>query len=90
MSTAKKAPARPGRAGKGPKAPELVNHRDVATRLGITTQNIRRWVASGEFPEPHSVLASLWFYREDHVRAFLETGKWPDGAKFKRRGGGEE
>jgi predicted DNA-binding transcriptional regulator AlpA len=66
------------------RAPELINHRKVADMLGITTKNIRRWVAKGSFPEPHSVIETVWLYRSDQVRTFLATGKWPEGTKFKR------
>jgi hypothetical protein len=84
-----KAPARTGRAGKE-KEPRLIKMREVAAMLGITTQNIRRWVANGSWPEPHSAVATTWLYRADHIKTFVETGKWPDGVKFKRRRGGEE
>jgi predicted DNA-binding transcriptional regulator AlpA len=68
---------------KTTKTPILINHREVAAMLGMTPQNIRRWVAMGSFPEPHSIIESLWFYRTNVVRAFVDTGKWPEGTKFR-------
>lgn len=93
MSTAKaprkpKSPARTGRAGKAKvkfdDLPDLITHRLVADKLGITPDTLREWVTKGTFPEPHSHFEQTWLYRVDLIRAFLETGKWPDEAKFRR------
>jgi hypothetical protein len=75
---------------KTTKAPILIKHRRVAAMLGISTQNIREWVAKGTFPEPHSHFEQTWLYRVDQVEAFIKTGKWPEGTRFKRRRWGEE
>jgi hypothetical protein len=89
MAAKKRAPARSGRAGKArdklADLPDLIPHAMVAEKFGITTTTLRNWVASGEFPEPHSTLAQTWLYRVDFIRAFLETGRWPEGVKFKRQ-----
>lgn len=65
--------------------PDLIPHRLVAKKLGITTDTLREWVGKGTFPEPHSFFEQTWLYRVDLIQAFLETGKWPECAKFKRR-----
>jgi hypothetical protein len=82
----RKAP-RTGRAGVASRKiddlADLIPHRLVAAKLGVTTDTLREWVGKGDFPEPHSIFQQTWLYRVDHVRAFLETGKWPDGTKFK-------
>jgi hypothetical protein len=88
MATRKKrAPARSGRAGKArgklADLPDLITHRLVADKLGVTTDTLREWVAKGVFPEPHSIFEQTWLYRGDFIRAFLETGRWPDGARFR-------
>ena len=69
--------------------PDLVPHWVVAEKLGITTDSLRDWVAGGNFPEPHSVCVQTWFYRVDLVRAYLETGRWPEGTKFRRQDRGQ-
>jgi hypothetical protein len=63
--------------------PDLITHRDVAEKLGITTNNLRDWVAKGTFPVPHSRVEKTWLYRLDLVRAYIETGRWPPEAKFR-------
>jgi predicted site-specific integrase-resolvase len=88
MTTRTNAPARVDRAGQG-RGPELITHRKVAGLLGISCRDIRRWVAKGSFPMPHASVEVTWFYREDVIRAFLETGKWPEGVRFQRTRGGE-
>ena len=82
-----------GRAGKAKVKleglPDLIPHRLVADKLGITPDTLRDWVTKGTFPEPHSHFEHTWLYRVDFIRAFLETGRWPEGAKFQRRRWGE-
>lgn len=88
MATKTKAPARTGRAGKArvklADLPDLIPHTFVAEKIGVSSTALRNWVASGEFPEPHSVLGQTWMYRVDTIRPYLETGRWPDGTRFKR------
>lgn len=98
MSTAKvprkpRAPARTKRAGKArdkiDDLPDLIPHRLLADKLGVTPRTLRDWVTNGAFPEPHSHFEQTWLYRVDLIRAFLDTGKWPDGTRFQRTRGGE-
>jgi hypothetical protein len=78
---------RPTRARKAGRkiddVPGTITHRKVAEKLGITPETLRRWCLKGTFPEPHSVFEHIWLYREDVIRAFLDTGEWPAGTKFK-------
>lgn len=82
-----KAAPRAGRAGKAriklDDLPDLIPHRLVADKLGISPDSLRDWVAAGTFPEPHSTIERTWFYRVDLVRAYLTTGEWPEGTKFR-------
>jgi hypothetical protein len=64
-------------------SPKWITHREVAGLVSIDTETLRDWVATGEWPEPISVVRQTWFYRADVVERFLETGVWPEGTKFK-------
>jgi predicted DNA-binding transcriptional regulator AlpA len=64
--------------------PNMITHRDVAEKMGISTETLREWVESSEFPIPHSVIRQTFFYRLDIIQVFLETGKWPTEVKFRR------
>jgi hypothetical protein len=79
---------RPTRARKAGRkiddVPGTITHRKVAEKLGITPETLRKWCIKGAFPRPLAVIESIWLYREDHVRAFLETGEWPEGVAFNR------
>lgn len=64
--------------------PRLITHRIVARLCGIDTSMLRDCVARGTFPEPHSILGErTWLYRADYVEHYIETTRWPEGAKFK-------
>jgi hypothetical protein len=88
MAAKTKTHASPDSAGKARSKlggfPGLIPHRQVAALLGITPNAIRKWVAKGAFPVPHSIFEQTWLYRVDVVRVFLDTGKWPEGTKFNR------
>jgi excisionase family DNA binding protein len=64
--------------------PGTITIRQLADTLGVSVDAIKDWVGRGEFPEPHSIFGRTWLYRLDYVRAFLETGRWPAGVRFKR------
>lgn len=64
--------------------PKLVPHRKVAEWLSIDPETLRRWVARGEFPEPHSTIAQTWFYPLAQIEHYLQHGRWPEGTRFKR------
>jgi hypothetical protein len=76
------------RAGKGRRKldglPDLLPHRAVAEKMGVSPEVLRDWVARGVFPEPHSAFEHTWLYRADLIREWLETGAWPEGVKFRR------
>jgi hypothetical protein len=84
----KRAPAREGRAGKAREKlvdlPDLIPHTFVAAKLGVSTTILRAWVAEGEVPKPHCMIKHTWFYRLDMIRVYRETGRWPDGTKFRQ------
>ncbi len=64
-------------------SPQLVNHREVAKKFGVSPSVIRRWVQTREFPTPHVVIARTWFYKADVIDHKLRTGNWPSGVKFR-------
>jgi hypothetical protein len=78
---------RTGRAGdaleKLADLPDLITHRLVADKLGVTPDALRDWVYAGVFPEPHSVIERTWLYPIGPIRVFLATGAWPKGTKFR-------
>lgn len=61
----------------------LLTHRTVAQLCDCDTETIRDWVAIGEFPEPRAIIKNTWFYDADMIETWIETGRWPEGAKFK-------
>jgi hypothetical protein len=61
----------------------LLTHRTVATMCDVDTETIREWVATGEWPEPHSVVRQTWFYAAEAIEHFIKTGGWPEGTRFK-------
>ena len=82
-----KKPPRSGRSGVAlgqlEEYSNLIPHRLVADKLGVTPDALRDWVIAGMFPEPHSVIERTWLYPVDDFRFFLENGRWPDGTKFR-------
>jgi hypothetical protein len=62
--------------------PRLLTHRQVAELFQVTPAGLRRWVAKGEFPRPHSIICQTWFYREDMIAHRIKTGEWPEDAEF--------
>ncbi len=64
--------------------PRLMTHRQVAEVFQVTPAGLRKWVARGEFPCPHSIIVQTWYYREDIVAHRIKTGQWPEGLRFIR------
>ncbi len=64
---------------------DLIPHRIVADKLGVTPDTLRGWVDLGSFPLPHAVIERTCLYSVELIRQFLENGTWPEGTKF---GGG--
>lgn len=64
--------------------PRLMTHRQVADHFQVTPAGLRRWVAKGEFPCPHSIISQTWYYREDVIAHRVKTGQWPQGVEFIR------
>ena len=61
-----------------------IRHVEVAQHFRVTVPGLRRWVAKGEFPIPHSTIAQTWYYQESVIRHRMLTGEWPEGVKFIR------
>jgi hypothetical protein len=65
-----------------------MTHRTVARLCDLDTETLRKWVAKGRWPEPHSIIEQTWFYPTDLIHHYIHTGGWPEGTKF-REGMGE-
>jgi hypothetical protein len=65
----------------------LLTHRSIARLCDVDTETIREWVARGEWPEPHAIVERTWFYPAEAVNCFLDTGRWPEGMRFKAGSG---
>jgi hypothetical protein len=63
-------------------SPQLVTHRAVAEKFGITPAALRKWVRGREFPTPHIVIGRTWFYKAEIIDHKLRTGTWLPGVKF--------
>lgn len=61
----------------------LMSHIALAALVGLKPRTLRRRVAAGEWPEPHSIVGWTWLYRADQVEHYIETGAWPEGTRFK-------
>jgi hypothetical protein len=62
---------------------QLIKHVLIAKALGIDAATLRRWVADGLFPEPHSDFGATWLYDRELIDHFLASGKWPAETKFR-------
>jgi predicted DNA-binding transcriptional regulator AlpA len=83
MSTGAGAKKPRRRKGRGlEESPQLVTVRDVAAKFGVTPACIRAWVKDREFPRPHLVIGTTWFYRADAIDQKLRTGTWPANVKL--------
>jgi hypothetical protein len=58
--------------------PKLICHRDVARLLGVSTTLLRRWIARGVFPQPHSAIEETLFYPKHQIDHYVTHGEWPD------------
>lgn len=65
------------------RTPQLLTHRSVATLMDIEASTVRKWVASGRFPEPVAVIGKTWFYDADVIHFYLKHHRWPDGVQFR-------
>jgi hypothetical protein len=61
----------------------LMTHRTVARLCDLDTETLRKWVANGVWPEPHSIIQQTWFYPSDVILFFVQNGTWPEGTKFR-------
>ncbi len=61
---------------------QLINHRRVAEWWDVQPKTIRRWVAIGTFPVPHSEQGTYLFFDRSIIEHRLKTGLWPAGTKF--------
>jgi hypothetical protein len=69
-------------------APELVTHKAVAKRIGVTTETLRRWVRLGVWPRPHAIVANTWLFESWRIDHYVASGKWPHDTKFRGYNGG--
>lgn len=63
--------------------PEMVRHIEVAARLGIDTETLRKWIGRGSWPLPHATIEQTLFFRRDLIDHFFAKGEWLDTARFK-------
>jgi hypothetical protein len=73
--------------------PRLLNHRTVARLVDVPTGTLLDWIGKGVWPEPHAIVERTWFFVADQVEAWLATGTWPPGTRFRAgvgRGRGED
>lgn len=63
--------------------PVLITHRHVALMCDMTTETLRRRVGRGTWPEPHSIVERMWYYRRTDIQAYIDTGEWPPTMRFK-------
>lgn len=61
---------------------ELIRHKEVLARADMTLPEIKRRIAAGDWPLPHSILDRTWRWRREHIEHWLSTGEWPEGADF--------
>jgi predicted DNA-binding transcriptional regulator AlpA len=71
-----------GTEAKATAKSELIRHKEVLARADMTLAEIKRRMAEGDWPLPHSVLDRTYRWRREHVEAWLATGEWPEGASF--------
>jgi predicted DNA-binding transcriptional regulator AlpA len=62
---------------------ELIRHKEVQQRADIDLSEIKRRIASGDWPQPHSIMERTWRWRRADIEPWLETGEWPATANFK-------
>lgn len=69
--------------GTETKLSRLLTHRTVARLCDLDTETLRKWVAKGEWPEPHSIIQQTWFYRAELIEYYIQHRQWPDDAQFR-------
>lgn len=62
----------------------LLTHRTVARMCDLDTETLRKWVANGVWPEPHSIIQQTWFYPSEAIVHYVQHGVWPEGTKFRK------
>jgi predicted site-specific integrase-resolvase len=67
----------------------LISHHDVAEWWSVSPKLLRRWIARGDFPAPHSQAGTYLFYDRAVIEHQLRTGKWPKGTVFYGSGSGD-
>lgn len=59
----------------------FVTSADLAHHMKCSRVTLKRWIADGVVPRPHSCPGerhSLW--KREHWEAFVASGRWPDAA----------
>lgn len=64
--------------------PDLIDHRQIAKKLGKDCETVRNWIRDGEWPLPHSEVKTTIFYHLADIELWLNTGAWPAHMKFNR------
>lgn len=66
---------------------DLIRHKEVLIRADITLAEIKRRIAAGDWPQPHSIMERTWRWRRADIEPWLATGEWPATANFKQGAG---
>ena len=64
-------------------AAEFMKHTDLAARLSIDPETLRKWVDRGSWPLPHATIEQTLFFRVDLIEHFFATGEWLETARFR-------
>jgi predicted DNA-binding transcriptional regulator AlpA len=62
--------------------PKLVTKSEVVEAIGADHSTLDGWIAAGDWPPPwlRAPSGRVSWWREEHVRAYLDTGRWPGEA----------
>lgn len=63
---------------------KLIKLAKVAESFDVDTETLRKWVKSGDFPEPHSIIQRTCLYDKAVIDQYLATGVWPVGTRFRK------
>jgi predicted DNA-binding transcriptional regulator AlpA len=63
---------------------ELIRHKEVVERAGMTLAEIKRNIGKGEWPLPHSVIERTYRWKRHVIEHWLARGEWPQGTEFRK------
>jgi hypothetical protein len=81
--TVKESKEKTGRGGAAKSV--LMDNLDVCELLGVRPDTWRKRINLGIAPIPHSRAGARGYYKRADVRAYIKTGQWPAGMKFRNR-----